>query len=104
MNASASLFSMTRLITSNENVEKVVNAPSIPMVINFCIGSFDTENRLKLSIVIPIRSEPITLMRNMLQGKFVPNIIEIWFPRKYLKSAPSAPPTAIAITVINVFP
>ena len=91
-------------MASKENVEKVVKAPRIPTVRNFCIGSFDIENKLKLSIVIPIKNEPNILMRRMPQGKFVPNIIEIWFARKYLSNAPNAPPIAIEITVINVFP
>ena len=104
MNASANLFVRTRSTTSKENVENVVNAPSIPIVRNFCAGSLDIENKLKLSIVIPIRREPITLTRSMLQGKFVPNIIEIWLPRKYLNIAPNAPPKAIASMLINFLP
>lgn len=77
MNASVNRFFSIKSITSNENVEKVVNAPRIPIVKNFCNGSLDIENKLKLSIVIPIKNEPIMLIINILQGKFVPNIIEI---------------------------
>ena len=50
-----------------------------------------------------MKNEPITLIIRMLYGKFVPNIMEIWFPKRYLNTAPSAPPIAIAITVINNF-
>ena len=46
---------------------------------------------------MPMKNEPITLMIRMLNGKFVPNITEIWFPRIYRNTAPSAPPSAIAI-------
>ena len=77
MNASDILFFIIRSIASRENVENVVNAPKIPTVRNFCIGSLDIENKLKLSIAIPMRNEPIMLIIRMLNGKFVPNIIEI---------------------------
>ena len=52
---------------------------------------------------MPMKNEPITLMIRMLNGKFVPNAMEIWFPKRYLNTAPSAPPIAIAIIVINNF-
>ncbi len=77
MNASDILFFITRSITSNEKVENVVKAPTIPIVKNFCVGSLDIENKLKLSTAIPIKNEPITLIIRILNGKFVPNIIEI---------------------------
>ena len=71
-----------RSIASKEKVEKVVNAPRIPTVMNFWSGSLDIENRLKLSIAIPMKNEPMTLMIRMLNGKFVPNAMEIWFPKR----------------------
>ena len=89
-----------RSIASKEKVEKVVNAPRIPTVMNFCSGSLDIENKLKLSIAIPMKNEPMTLMIRMLNGKFVPKIREIWLPRIYRNMAPIAPPSAIAMMII----
>ena len=39
----------------------------------------------------------------MENGKFVPNITEIWFPRRYRSIAPNAPPNAIAKRFIIFF-
>ena len=62
---------------SSEKVENVVNAPRIPTVRNFWRGSLDTEDRLKLSIAIPMKNEPIILIMSILKGKFVPNMSDI---------------------------
>ena len=55
----------------------MVNAPRIPTVRNFWRGSLDTEDRLKLSIAIPMKNEPIILIMSILKGKFVPNMSDI---------------------------
>ena len=68
---------MIRSRASREKVEKVVNAPRIPTVRNFWSGSLVIEKRLKLSMAMPMKNEPITLIIRMLNGKFVPNIMEI---------------------------
>ena len=49
----------------------MVNAPRMPIVKKLPSGSLDNENKLKLSIAIPMKNEPITLMIRILNGKFV---------------------------------
>ena len=66
-------------MASKENVEKVVKAPRIPTVRNFCIGSFDIENKLKLSIMILIfilEQLPLYMVFQLMKYKKIKGISE----------------------------
>ena len=83
-----------KLTLSNPKVENVVNAPKKPVAINNFSSLGKLAFKVKISVITPIKKQPIMLVHNVAVGKLKLLLAK---PRLklYLAIAPNAPPKDI---------
>ena len=92
-----------KLTVSNENDEKVVKEPNIPIKIK----DFMSADNIVFSLIPhkkPIIKEPKRLTARVPQGNATPNTLCEKPEIPYLKTAPIAPPNATYKNLININP